>query len=323
MPLHARFSLLAFRHHKHIENKTTPSGVMKPFLISTFLAPVLLLGSSVLAQNLPPVIVSTSPAAGDFVPVPGKFTFTVVAYDPDGEIKSISVNRGKFVKAHGPTYWTENDDGDTVLTDIRWKSGYYPNTTTTKMIVDVEDNQGKVTSKEIIFTINHAPKIELTSPVNGMEFVEPATVTLTATASDNIADGVLRNVKFFVNGNLLHTSKEAPYEFIWERVYDGEYEITATVTDFQKQTIGAVPINISVLQSEIELLNLYFHNEPGSNFTILFNSREGNSYEFQTSDDLQNWIKLGEAQGTGSSVKFIDRRNAIFQQQYYRVKVAE
>ena len=138
-----------------------------------------MLGSSVLAQNLPPVIVSTSPAVGDFVPVPGKFTFTVVAYDPDGEIKSISVNRGKFVKAHGPTYWTENDDGHTVLTDIRWKSGYYPNTTITKFTVDVEGDQGKVTSRDIVFTINHAPMIELTSPVNGMEFVEPATVTLT------------------------------------------------------------------------------------------------------------------------------------------------
>ena len=284
-----------------------------------------MLGSSVLAQNLPPVIVSTSPTVGDFVPVPGKFTFTVVAYDPDGEIKSISVNRGKFVKAHGPTYWTENDDGHTVLTDTRWKSGYYPNTTITKFVVDVEDNQGKVTSRDIIFTINHAPMIELTSPVNSMEFVEPATVTLAATASDNTADGVLSNVKFFVNGNLLHTSKKAPYEFIWERVYDGEYEITAAVTDLQKQTIETVPIKISVLQSEIELLNLYFLNETGSNFTILFNSREGNSYEFQTSNDLQNWIKLGEAQGTGSSVKFTDPRLPIvpFERNYFRVKLAE
>tara|TARA_Y100000780_G_C13585227_1_gene378429 strand:+ start:18 stop:923 length:906 start_codon:yes stop_codon:yes gene_type:complete len=298
---------------------------LKPLLISTFAAAVMLLSSSVLAQNQPPVIVSTSPAVGDFVPVPGKFTFTVVAYDPDGEIKSISVNRGKFVKAHGPTYWTENDDGHTVLTDIRWKSGYYPNTTITKFTVDVEGDQGKVTSRDIIFTINHAPMIELTSPVNGMEFVEPATVTLAAMASDNTADGDLSNVKFFVNGNLLHTSKKAPYEFIWERVYDGEYEVTAAVTDLQKQTIETVPIKISVLQSEIELLNLYFLNEPGSNFTILFNSREGNSYEFQTSDDLQNWIKLGEVQGTGSSIKFTDPRLPIvpFKRNYFRVKLVE
>ena len=191
--------------------------------------------------------------------------------------------------------------------------------------MDVEGDQGKVTSRDIIFTINHAPMIELTSPVNGMEFVEPTTVTLAAMASDNTADGNLSNVKFFVNGNLLHTSKKAPYEFIWERVYDGEYEVTAAVTDLQKQTIETVPIKISVLQSEIELLNLYFLNEPGSNFTILFNSREGNSYELQTSDDLQNWIKLGEVQGTGSSIKFTVPRLPIvpFKRNYFRVKLVE
>ena len=56
------------------------------------------------------MIVSTYPAEGDFVVVPGKFTFKVVAYDPDGDIESITSTGHVFPGARA-TYWNENDDG--------------------------------------------------------------------------------------------------------------------------------------------------------------------------------------------------------------------
>ena len=188
------------------------------------------------------------------MPVPGKFTFTVVAYDPDGEIKSISVNDGKFVKAHGPTYWTENDEGQSVLTDIRWKPGVYPNSTLTKLTVDVEDDKGKVTTEKVRFTVNHPPTIELTSPTNGAEFVSPATITLAATASDNAADGAMRKVEFFANGELIANLASAPFEAAWEGVSAGDYEIIAAVTDRHGQKVETAPVSITVSQgSDITL----------------------------------------------------------------------
>ncbi len=196
--------------------------------------------------NLPPVIVSTSPTAGDFVPVPGKFTFTVVAYDPDGEINSISINKGKFVKAHGPTYWTENDEGQSVLTDIRWKTGFYENSTPIVFTVDVEDNQGKITTEKVQFTVNHAPTIELASPANGAKFISPATIALAATASDNAADGALRQVEFFVNGESVGLVAKAPFETDWTGVSVGNYEITAAVTDYHYQVVTTAPVSITV-----------------------------------------------------------------------------
>ena len=196
--------------------------------------------------NLPPVIVSTSPAAGDFVPVPGKFTFTVVAYDPDGEVKSITVNKGKFVPAHGPTYWTENDDGQSVLTDIRWEAGYYQNSTPAEFTVDVEDNQGKVTTEKVRFTVNHPPTIELASPANGAEFVSPATIALAATAADHAADGMLRKVEFFANGDSIRALTAAPFETDWTGVSAGNYEITAAVTDYHYQVVTTPPVSITV-----------------------------------------------------------------------------
>ena len=206
--------------------------------------------------NLPPVIVSTSPAAGDFVPVPGKFTFTVVAYDPDGEITSITVNKGKFVKAHGPTYWTENDEDQSVLTDIRWEAGYYTQSTPAEFTVDVEDNQGKITTETVLFTVNHPPTIELTSPTNGAEFVSPATITLAATASDNAADGTLRKVEFFAAGESVGTITKAPFETDWTVVNAGDYEITAAVTDYHYQVVTTPPVGIVVGIVPLEPLDL-------------------------------------------------------------------
>ena len=60
-----------------------------------------------------------------------------------------------------------------------------------------------------------------------------------------------------------------------------------------------------------------------SRFTISFESNSGLSYIIEVTHDLKKWGEIVKVQGTGSSVKFTDRRKAIFQQQYYRVKLVE
>ncbi|MED6314669.1 MAG: Ig-like domain-containing protein, partial [Verrucomicrobiota bacterium] len=131
--------------------------------------------------NLPPVIISTTPTEGDYLPMPGKFIFKVVAFDPDGDVKSIRINEDyAFTKANGPDYWTENDKGQSVLTDIRWENFTYDNSTLTVFTVDVEDNQGAVTTQKVRFTVNHAPSIEITSPLDGTEFIFPVPISLAA-----------------------------------------------------------------------------------------------------------------------------------------------
>ena len=59
-----------------------------------------------------------------------------------------------------------------------------------------------------------------------------------------------------------------------------------------------------------------------SRFTISFETQSDSTYKIEASDDLR-WGEIGEVQGTGSSVEFTDRRKAIFQQQYYRLKLVE
>ena len=58
-------------------------------------------------------------------------------------------------------------------------------------------------------------------------------------------------------------------------------------------------------------------------FTVSFTTAEGSTYVFQASGDLKNWSKVEEVNGTGGEVKVTDLREAIFQKQYYRVKLVE
>ena len=60
-----------------------------------------------------------------------------------------------------------------------------------------------------------------------------------------------------------------------------------------------------------------------SPFTISFESNSGLRYIIEVSHNFKQWGEIGEVQGTGSSVKFTDWREALFQKQYYRVKLVE
>ncbi|MEE2615586.1 MAG: choice-of-anchor M domain-containing protein, partial [Verrucomicrobiota bacterium] len=58
-------------------------------------------------------------------------------------------------------------------------------------------------------------------------------------------------------------------------------------------------------------------------FSISFKTKSGSNYIIEASHNLREWGEIGEVQGTGSSVKFTERRKAFFPKQYYRVKLQE
>ena len=85
-------------------------------------------------------------------------------------------------------------------------------------------------------------------------------------------------------------------------------------TGFGK-TYGNLPV---IVQEKINTFS-----KSDSPFTINFESKSGSTYVIEVTHDLKQWGELGKAQGTGSSVKFTDWREAIFEKQYYRVKLME
>jgi Domain of unknown function (DUF1929)/Bacterial Ig domain len=73
------------------------------------------------------------------------------------------------------------------------------------------------------------PAVALTQPANGTTFTPPATVSLTATASD--ADGTVAKVEFFNGPAKIGEDLTTPYSYTWGAVTDGTYTLTARATD--------------------------------------------------------------------------------------------
>ena len=60
-----------------------------------------------------------------------------------------------------------------------------------------------------------------------------------------------------------------------------------------------------------------------SPFGFEFGSEAGKSYTVEATGDLLKWNRVETIQGTGSAVQFTDKREALFEKQYYRVKTLE
>ncbi|HEX6705225.1 MAG TPA: Ig-like domain-containing protein [Albitalea sp.] len=86
-------------------------------------------------------------------------------------------------------------------------------------------------SAPFAWTVNQAPTVALTAPVNGavVNTGLPATVTLNATAADS--DGSVTKVEYIVNGSVVATSTAAPFASSWTATAAGSYLVQARATD--------------------------------------------------------------------------------------------
>jgi len=91
---------------------------------------------------------------------------------------------------------------------------------------------------------NPPPAVTLTAPSNGTVYTAPATITLTASASD--AQGISR-VEFYSGATLLGAATAAPYTFSWSGVGLGTYSLTARAYDGYgiANTSGAASITVA------------------------------------------------------------------------------
>jgi regulation of enolase protein 1 (concanavalin A-like superfamily) len=76
---------------------------------------------------------------------------------------------------------------------------------------------------------NNPPVATLTAPADGATFTAPATIALTATASD--PGGTVTRVDFFNGSTLLGSDSSSPYSFTWTNVPAGTYTLSAVATD--------------------------------------------------------------------------------------------
>ena len=91
---------------------------------------------------------------------------------------------------------------------------------------------------------NNPPGIALTSPLPNQSFMAPASIVLTANASD--ADGNLARVEFYNGTSLLGSISAAPYSHTWSDVPPGSYTLTARAIDSLGAQAVSAPLGITV-----------------------------------------------------------------------------
>jgi chitinase len=168
----------------------------------------------------------------------GTYTLTAKATDNGGAVSTsgavtITVGTGGGTGCNGIEAWTASGvylNGKQVVYNNKiyearwWTQNEQP---------DINAGDGKVWKYISDCTggggNNTAPVVTLTSPASGATFSAPATVTISASASD--ADGSVTKVSFYNGGTLLSDVTAAPYSYTWSNVAAGTYTITAKATD--------------------------------------------------------------------------------------------
>lgn len=211
--------------------------------------------------NTPPTVSLTGPPANSSYSAPASITLTATAADANGTISNVQFYNGSTLlgsDATAPYSFTWNNVA----------AGTYTIT------ARATDNAGATTTSSaitIIVTgviIDTPPVVSITAPANNSSFTAPASITITANASD--ANGSISNVQFYNGSTLLGSDASAPYSFTWTNVPAGTYTITARATD----NSGAATVSsaISIVVSPPVVSNATIHGPDcgGRYSTITF-----------------------------------------------------
>jgi hypothetical protein len=188
------------------------------------------------ATNEPPAVSITRPTAQALYTVPVTIPVEAIATDPEGRLSSVDFYADS----------TLVDRDVSVPYAISWSPSTPGSYSLTAVARDADG--GMTTSGAVPVTIaapNQPPVVWLTSPANGASLNAPATINLTATASD--AEGQLARVDFFHGTTLLFTDVTAPYAFSWANVAAGTHTFTAAAYDSfgNKATSAAVSVTVT------------------------------------------------------------------------------
>jgi len=89
------------------------------------------------------------------------------------------------------------------------------------------------------------PQVALASPAGGATFTAPATISLTANASD-ASGGTITKVEYFANGAKVGEASSAPWTAAWTNVPAASYSLTAVATNDSGATRTSAPVAITV-----------------------------------------------------------------------------
>lgn len=161
-------------------------------------------------------------------------------------------------------------------------------------------------------SINNAPGVTLTSPSANAAFIAPATVQVTANASD--LNGTVARVEFYSGGTLLFTDTAASYGMTWANLPAGVYTVYARAYDNQGAASTTAPVRFTVNPpAPAGILNRV--GAPG--FELTLKIPQPGLYRLEASTNLVNWVSLGSFY-CHTNLSFLDSSATNLPQRFYR-----
>ena len=236
--------------------------------------------------NQPPTVSLTAPADGSAYKAPATVVISASASDADGSIAGVDFYAGGTLlgSAASSPYsftWSNVAAGTYSLTAV------------------ARDNAGATATsaaRSITVNNNQPPTVSLTAPANGATFTAPATVAISAAASD--ADGTIARVDFFAGTTLVGTATASPYNFTWNNVAAGTYSLTAVARDDSGATTTSAARTITV-------------NSPPNQAPTVSLTAPANGASFTAPASITVSASASDADGTVSKVDFFAGTTSI------------
>jgi len=170
-----------------------------------------------IATSTTPLATISSPANNSLFAPPTNITINAAASGSAG-ITNVAFYANNLLLGQDTTSpysytWTNPDVGNYQLTAV------------------ASDNNGlSATSAVVNITVvsNDPPFINLTSPLDGTSFLAPANIPISVTATDLFG---IATVEYYENNSKLGQSTTPPFNFAWNSVSAGSYQIFAVATD--------------------------------------------------------------------------------------------
>jgi hypothetical protein len=172
------------------------------------------------AGNIPPTVSVTAPGNGTTYSTPVSFILTASASDSDGSVTKVEFFQGN------------TKIGEDLTSPYSFQvsgiaAGIY------SYFARASDNAGATTdSTPITITVtspNQPPVVSLTAPADGSTLTAPASLTVSASASD--PDGTISRVEFYQGGSLVGSASSAPYSVSLSGIAAGTYVYSAKAYD--------------------------------------------------------------------------------------------
>lgn len=235
-----------------------------------------------------PTVTLTAPTAGTTFTAPAAMLLQASAADTDGTVAKVeffngATKLGQATSAPFQFAWSNVAAGSYTVSAV------------------ATDNLGFATTSAAV-TIqvvapNVLPTVALTAPSSGATFNAPASVGLSATASDT--DGTVTKVEFF-QGSTKVGEAAAPFQFTWSNMAAGSYTLTAVATDNSGGKTTSAPVTITVNNSALPPTVALTAPVQGAVFTELASfvataAVDGGGAAITKVEFFNNGLKVGEA----------------------------